>query len=206
MPASIRCALAGVTTGEWADALRGVFGEFRPPTGIDISISATEVRGQKDLIAQLRERTAATGRELGRPLKLLVGKPGLDGHSNGAEQIAVKARDVGFEVVYDGIRLTPQQIAQAAEEEGVHMVGLSILSGSHLALIKTTLQELAQRGLAHIPVIVGGIIPSEDAELLTSLGISAVYTPKDFNLNSIMGEMVDIVRQKNGLSPFGRLA
>ncbi len=206
MPASIRCAQAGVTTGEWADALRGVFGEFRPPTGIDISISTAEVRGQKDLIAQVRERTAATGRELGRPLKLLVGKPGLDGHSNGAEQIAVKARDVGFEVVYDGIRLTPQQIAQAAEEEGVHIVGLSILSGSHLDLIKAILKELAGRGLAHIPVIAGGIIPAEDVALLTSMGISAVYTPKDFNLNSIMGEMVDIVRQKNGLSPFGRLA
>ena len=147
MPSSIRCALAGVSTGEWGDALRAVFGEFRPPTGIDIAIDTREATGKKDQVTELRERVASTGNALGRPLKLLVGKPGLDGHSNGAEQVAVKARDVGFEVVYDGIRLTPQQIAQAAEEEGVHVVGLSILSGSHMELVASVLQELRSRDL-----------------------------------------------------------
>ena len=205
MPSSIRCALAGVTTGEWGDSLRAVFGEFRPPTGIDISANANDTKGNKDLVATLRERVNSTGQELGRPLKLLVGKPGLDGHSNGAEQIAVKARDVGFEVVYDGIRLTPQQIAQAAQEEGAHMVGLSILSGSHMELVKTVVQEMASRELSSVPVIAGGIIPAEDAEKLKALGLKAVYTPKDFNFNTIMGDMVDIIRKNSGLKPFGPL-
>jgi len=171
MPSSIRCALAGVTTGEWGDTLRNAFGEFRPPTGIDIAIDRRELLGKKDQVSDLRERVARTGSELGRPLKLLVGKPGLDGHSNGgldghsngAEQVAVKARDVGFEVVYDGIRLTPQQIAQAAQEEGVHLVGLSILSGSHMELVASVLEELRARDLADLPVIAGGIIPPADA-------------------------------------------
>jgi (2R)-ethylmalonyl-CoA mutase len=205
MPSSIRCALAGVSTGEWGDALRAVFGEFRPPTGIDIAIDTREVSGRKDRVADLRERVAATGGALGRPLKLLVGKPGLDGHSNGAEQVAVKARDVGFEVVYDGIRLTPQQIAQAAEEEGVHVVGLSILSGSHMELVASVLQELAARDLGQLPVVVGGIVPPEDAERLLALGVRAVYTPKDFDLNAIMGGIVDVVRERNGLEPLGAL-
>ena len=205
MPSSIRCALAGVSTGEWGDALRAVFGEFRPPTGIDIAIDTREVSGRKDRVADLRERVAATGGALGRPLKLLVGKPGLDGHSNGAEQVAVKARDVGFEVVYDGIRLTPQQIAQAAEEEGVHVVGLSILSGSHMELVASVLQELRSRDLGQLPVIVGGIIPPEDADRLLALGVRAVYTPKDFDLNAIMGGIVDVVRERNGLEPLGAL-
>jgi (2R)-ethylmalonyl-CoA mutase len=205
MPSSIRCALAGVSTGEWGDALRAVFGEFRPPTGIDIAIDTREVSGRKDRVADLRERVAATGGTLGRPLKLLVGKPGLDGHSNGAEQVAVKARDVGFEVVYDGIRLTPQQIAQAAEEEGVHVVGLSILSGSHMELVASVLQELAARDLGQLPVVVGGIIPPEDADRLLALGVRAVYTPKDFDLNAIMGGIVDVVRESNGLEPLGAL-
>jgi (2R)-ethylmalonyl-CoA mutase len=205
MPSSIRCALAGVSTGEWGDALRAVFGEFRPPTGIDIAIDTREVSGRKDRVADLRERVAATGGALGRPLKLLVGKPGLDGHSNGAEQVAVKARDVGFEVVYDGIRLTPQQIAQAAEEEGVHVVGLSILSGSHMELVASVLQELRSRDLGQVPVIVGGIIPPEDADRLLALGVRAVYTPKDFDLNAIMGGIVDVVRERNGLEPLGAL-
>ncbi len=205
MPASIRCALAGVTTGEWGDCLRAVFGEFRPPTGIDINMSG-EARGRKDAVASLRERVTETGALLGRPLKLLVGKPGLDGHSNGAEQIAVKARDVGFEVVYDGIRLTPQQIAQAAQEEGVHLVGLSVLSGSHLALVEAVMQELRERDLEGMPVILGGIVPLDDAQHLTDLGVRAVYTPKDFDLNTIMGEMVDIIRDNHGLAPYGKLA
>jgi (2R)-ethylmalonyl-CoA mutase len=205
MPSSIRCALAGVSTGEWGDALRAVFGEFRPPTGIDIAIDTREATGRKDQVTDLRERVASTGNALGRPLKLLVGKPGLDGHSNGAEQVAVKARDVGFEVVYDGIRLTPQQIAQAAEEEGVHVVGLSILSGSHMELVASVLQELRSRDLAQLPVIVGGIIPPEDAASLVALGVRAVYTPKDFDLNAIMGGIVDVVRERNGLEPLGAL-
>ena len=205
MPSSIRCALAGVSTGEWGDSLRGVFGEFRPPTGIDIAIDSREVLGKKDQVTDLRERVANTGNALGRPLKLLVGKPGLDGHSNGAEQISVKARDVGFEVVYDGIRLTPQQIAQAAQEEGVHMVGLSILSGSHMELVESVLQELRLRDLASVPVIAGGIIPREDAERLMALGVRAVYTPKDFSLNAIMGDIVDVIRECNGLDRIGLL-
>jgi (2R)-ethylmalonyl-CoA mutase len=163
MPSSIRCALAGVSTGEWGDSLRAVFGEFRPPTG-----STSPSTAAKCWARRIRSPTSGPGRQhgqaLGRPLKLLVGKPGLDGHSNGAEQVAVKARDVGFEVVYDGIRLTPQQIAQAAQEEGVHMVGLSILSGSHMELVESVLQELRLRDLANVPVIAGGIIPPEDAD------------------------------------------
>ena len=205
MPSSIRCALAGVTTGEWGDSLRAVFGEFRPPTGIDIAIDNRVVLGKKDQVTELRARVADTGNALGRPLKLLVGKPGLDGHSNGAEQVAVKARDVGFEVVYDGIRLTPQQIAQAAQEEGVHMVGLSILSGSHMELVEAVLQELRSRDLAAVPVIAGGIIPPEDAARLVAQGVRAVYTPKDFNLNTIMADMVDVIRECNGLLRIGAL-
>ena len=203
MPSSIRCALAGVSTGEWGDTLRAVFGEFRPPTGIDIAIDSRQVLGQRDLVAELRERVAETGNALGRPLKLLVGKPGLDGHSNGAEQVAVKARDIGFEVVYDGIRLTPQQIAQAAEEEGVHLVGLSILSGSHMELVEAVLRELHSRDLGSLPVIAGGIIPPNDAERLKALGVRSVYTPKDFNLNAIMVDMVDVIRECNGLQRLG---
>jgi (2R)-ethylmalonyl-CoA mutase len=205
MPSSIRCALAGVTTGEWGDSLRAVFGEFRPPTGIDISIDSREVLGKKDQVTELRTRVANTGIALGRPLKLLVGKPGLDGHSNGAEQVAVKARDVGFEVVYDGIRLTPQQIAQAAQEEGVHMVGLSILSGSHMELVEAVLQEMRLRDLATVPVIAGGIIPQEDADKLMAQGVRAIYTPKDFSLNTIMADMVDVIRESNGLERLGLL-
>ncbi len=202
MSAAIRCAKAGVTTGEWGDCLRQVFGEFRPPTGIDISIQA---KGNAEKIEQLRSRVQKTVESIGRPLKLLVGKPGLDGHSNGAEQIAVKARDVGFEVVYDGIRLTPQQIAQAAQEEGVHMVGLSILSGSHLELVKTVIDEMQSRDMKSTPVITGGIIPPEDEETLAGFGVEAVYTPKNFDMNAIMGDMVDIIRKNHGLDPYGNM-
>ena len=203
MPASIRCAHAGVTTGEWAGALREIFGEYRAPTGIDISTHDT---GKSDEVKLIRERTRRTGEELGRPLKILVGKPGLDGHSNGAEQIAVKARDVGFEVVYEGIRLTPKQIVKAAQEEGVHLIGLSVLSGSHLELVKDTMAELATVGLEDLPVIVGGIIPPEDEKSLRERGIAAVYTPKDIDMNKIMMDLVDIIRASHGLGPTGLAA
>lgn len=200
MPASIRCAHAGVTTGEWGDTLRRVFGEYRAPTGIDIAAAAPGQRAKEE---ELVRRVRATGDALGRPLKLLVGKPGLDGHSNGAEQIAVKARDVGFEVVYDGIRLTPAQIATTAFEEGVHVVGLSVLSGSHVDLAGDVVRELGARGVGEIPVVLGGIIPQEDEASLLARGIAAVYTPKDADLNRIMAEVVDLVRRRNGLDPFG---
>ena len=199
MDASIRCAHAGVTTGEWSNELRGIFGEYRAPTGIDIS---TQGMGRSDTVETLRERTQKTGEELGRPLKILVGKPGLDGHSNGAEQIAVKARDVGFEVVYEGIRLTPEQIVKAAEEEGVHLIGLSVLSGSHLELVEDALGKLAERGLSEVPVIVGGIVPTEDEQDLKAHGVAAVYTPKDSDMNRIMSDLVNIIRESNGLERF----
>jgi len=199
MPASIRCAHAGVTTGEWSSVLREIFGEYRAPTGIDIS---TQNMAGSDSVDKLREQTRRTGDELGRPLKILVGKPGLDGHSNGAEQIAVKARDVGFEVVYEGIRLTPEQIVKAAEEEGVHLIGLSVLSGSHLELVEDAMSRLHSVGLAELPVIVGGIVPPEDEVNLKSLGIAAVYTPKDSDMNLIMADLVNIIRESNGLDRY----
>ncbi len=198
MPPSIRCAHAGVTTGEWGGVLREVFGEYRAPTGIDISTSDP---GEARIIQQIRGLTQRTAEELGRPPRLLVGKPGLDGHSNGAEQIAVKARDCGFEIVYEGIRLTPEQIARAAQEEGVHLIGLSVLSGSHLELVQDIRQQLARMGLSDLPVVVGGIIPPEDARDLKAQGIAAVYTPKDIDMNRIMIDMVDIIRRSNGLAP-----
>ena len=198
MAPSIRCAHAGVTTGEWAETLRGAFGEYRAPTGIDQII----VSERSDLIDGLRQRTRETGQALGRPLRLLVGKPGLDGHSNGAEQVAVRARDVGFEVVYEGIRLTPKQIATAALEEGVHLIGLSVLSGSHVELVADVQRELAGLGLAGTPIIVGGIIPDDDALSIRNQGVAAVYTPKDADLNRIMAELVDIIRTANGLNPY----
>ncbi|MCP5416572.1 MAG: protein meaA [Chromatiaceae bacterium] len=202
MPASIRCAHAGVTTGEWSGVLRNIFGEYRAPTGIDIS---TSKMAGSDSVANLRERTRKTGEMLGRPLKILVGKPGLDGHSNGAEQIAVKARDVGFEVVYEGIRLTPEQIVKAAEEEGVHLIGLSVLSGSHLELVKDVRNRLEKVGLAEVPVIVGGIVPPEDETNLKAQGIAAVYTPKNSDMNLIMADLVDIIREANGLERYHAL-
>ncbi|NBC31876.1 MAG: protein meaA [Alphaproteobacteria bacterium] len=202
MPASIRCAHAGVTTGEWAGRLREVFGEYRAPTGIDITTHDTT---PSELVEAIRGRTRRTGEELGRPLRLLLGKPGLDGHSNGAEQIAVKARDCGFEIVYDGIRLTPEQIAKAAQEEGVHMVGLSVLSGSHIELVEDIFDKMRGVGLSDIPIVLGGIIPEEDGRQLKERGIAAVYTPKDIDLNRIMLDMVDIIRTSNGLQPYGAL-
>ena len=196
MPPSIECARAGVTTGEWSEVLREVFGEYRAPTGIDIaplSESASEA------LVLVRERVRNTGKALGRPLRLLIGKPGLDGHSNGAEQIAVKARDAGFEIVYEGIRLTPSQIARAAQEEGVHLIGLSILSGSHMELIDDIFTELQKIGAADIPVVIGGIIPEDDAVHLMQNGLKAVFTPKDMDMNSIMDAMVTIIQTAQGL-------
>ncbi len=191
MEASIACAHAGVTTGEWAGALRNVFGEYRAPTGVG---SAMAERGHVGL-ADLRARVDAVSALIGRRIKLLVGKPGLDGHSNGAEQIAVRARDCGMEVVYEGIRLTPAEIANAALEEGVHVVGLSILSGSHLPLVAEILERMRRAGLDRVPLVVGGIIPPEDAARMLGEGVARVYTPKDYDLNRIMGEIVDLVEQ-----------
>ncbi len=198
MPVSIQCARVGVTTGEWSEVLRGVFGEYRAPTGIDISPME---HGGSAALDGVRERVRKTGEELGRPLRLLIGKPGLDGHSNGAEQIAVKGRDAGFEIVYEGIRLTPAQIARAAQEEGVHLIGLSVLSGSHLELVEDINKELAKIGASDIPLIIGGIIPEEDAHRLQEQGLKAVFTPKDADMNTIMNTLVTIIRDANGLEP-----
>jgi (2R)-ethylmalonyl-CoA mutase len=196
MPATLECARAGVTTGEWAGVLREVFGEYRAPTGV----SAASGGGEADeALIDIRERVRATGEELGGRLRFLVGKPGLDGHSNGAEQIAVRARDAGFEVIYQGIRLTPAQIVSAAVEEDVHVVGLSVLSGSHLQVVPAVLQGLEDAGLDDVPVIVGGIIPDSDARRLRELGVARVFTPKDFGLTEIMGQVVDVVREANDL-------
>ena len=191
MPPSIRAAHAGVTTGEWSDVLRRLFGEYRAPTGI----VAREGIGGSEQTASVRDRVHSLAVKLGRPLKILVGKPGLDGHSNGAEQIAVKARDVGMEVVYDGIRLAPDEIASSARDEGVHLVGLSILSGSHCVLVTDVLDRLNKAGLGDIPVVVGGIIPEDDAEQLRQAGVSRVYTPKDFDLTRIMSDIVEVVEE-----------
>jgi (2R)-ethylmalonyl-CoA mutase len=185
----VRCAHAGVTTGEWADTLRAVFGEYRAPTGVD---SAVAPRTEEAGLAALRKRVDDVSRALGRRLKLLVGKPGLDGHSSGAEQIAIFAREAGFEVVYQGIRMTSDELVNAALQEGVHLIGLSILSGSHLALAP----EIARR--ARVPVIVGGIIPEEDAAKLRAEGIAAVYTPRDFDVLRILREMVEIAAAAHG--------
>ncbi|MFE4719078.1 protein meaA [Streptomyces sp. NPDC056728] len=200
MEATLECARAGVTTGEWSEALREVFGEFRAPTGVSSApVAVTAQEGTP--LALVREKVRRTGDELGGKLRLLVGKPGLDGHSNGAEQIAVRARDAGFEVVYQGIRLTPEQIVSAALAEDVHCVGLSILSGSHSALVPDVLERLREAGAAEIPVIVGGIIPNGDAEDLKRAGVAAVFTPKDFGITEIIGRIVDEIRQANQLDP-----
>ncbi|MGI6875833.1 protein meaA [Amycolatopsis sp. 3B14] len=193
--ATLACAAAGVTTGEWAGALREEFGEYRAPTGV----SAAAMSGDAAELSRVRDRVRATGEELGEKLRILVGKPGLDGHSNGAEQVAVRARDVGFEVIYQGIRLTPEQIVAAAVQEGVHVVGLSVLSGSHLEVVPQVVDGLRAAGAGDIPVIVGGIIPPEDARLLTERGIARVFTPKDYELTEIMDEIVSVVRERHEL-------
>ncbi|MDX6220935.1 MAG: ethylmalonyl-CoA mutase [Frankiales bacterium] len=197
MEATLACARVGVTTGEWAGALREVFGEYRAPTGV----AGATVGGEAgEAIAAIRRRVKQTSEELGSRIRFLVGKPGLDGHSNGAEQIAVRGRDVGFEVVYQGIRLTPSQIVAAAVEEDVHVVGLSILSGSHMEAVPAVLNGLREAGAGDVPVIVGGIIPEGDAARLKELGVAAVFTPKDFDLTTVMGQIVDVVRSANGLA------
>jgi len=189
MPTSIAAAKAGATTGEWSEALRTIYGEFRAPTGVSGAIS----NATGDDLDAVRAKVSAAAAKLGRPLKILVGKPGLDGHSNGAEQIAVAARDCGMEVIYEGIRLTPDQIVSAALEESVHLVGLSILSGSHVSLATDVVKKLKDIGLSSVPVVVGGIIPPEDSDNLKKHGIAATYTPKDFDMIGIMADMVDII-------------
>jgi len=188
MEPSIAAAKAGVTTGEWGQVLREVFGEYRAPTGV-----GRAARAETGDLAPIRAEVENVSRRLGRRIKFLVGKPGLDGHSNGAEQIAVRARDCGMEVVYEGIRLTPAEIVNAALEEGVHVVGLSILSGSHIPLVTEVMERMRAEGLDDVPVIVGGIIPPEDEAQLKKAGVAAVYTPKDFQLNAIMADIVRIV-------------
>jgi (2R)-ethylmalonyl-CoA mutase len=191
MAATLECARAGVTTGEWSGALREVFGEYRAPTGV--TGEAPTSQGDAGL-REVRDAVRSAGSELGGRLRLLIGKPGLDGHSNGAEQVAVRARDAGFEVVYQGIRLTPEQIVEAAVAEDVHCVGLSVLSGSHLELVPQVLDGLRAAGAGDVPVVVGGIIPDTDARTLRGLGVAAVFTPKDFSLTQMMREIVDIIR------------
>jgi ethylmalonyl-CoA mutase len=196
MEATLTAARAGATTGEWASALREAFGEFRAPTGVG---EAAAGPADSAALEELREEVDRVSDALGRRLKLLVGKPGLDGHSNGAEQIAVRARDIGMDVVYEGIRLTPSQIAASALQEGVHVVGLSILSGSHRELIPTVVQTLRDRGV-DAPVVVGGIIPEADVEPLRAAGVAAVYTPKDFDLTRIMRDIVALVAERHGVA------
>ncbi|MCF8557160.1 MAG: protein meaA [Candidatus Nanopelagicales bacterium] len=197
MDASLECARAGVTTGEWAGTLRGIFGEYRAPTGVSGSIAASDREG----LSELRAAVAATGDELGHRLRMLVGKPGLDGHSNGAEQVAVAARDAGFEVIYQGIRLTPEQIVAAAVQEDVDCVGLSILSGSHLQLVPQIVDGMRAAGLDDVPIVLGGIIPDQDATSLLSNGIAAVFTPKDYDLTEVMTRVLNVVRTSKNLQP-----
>jgi len=196
MPATLECARVGVTTGEWAHALREVFGEYRAPTGVTDAVASGPAGSA---LASVRERVRAAGEEIGGRLRMLVGKPGLDGHSNGAEQVAVRARDVGFEVIYQGIRLTPAQIVAAAVQEGVHVVGLSVLSGSHLEVVPAVVDGLRAAGVHDVPVVVGGIIPPEDAATLRERGVAKVFTPKDFELTQIMDDIVSVIRAAHGL-------
>jgi ethylmalonyl-CoA mutase len=194
MPASIEAARAGATTGEWSQALRDAFGEYRAPTGVG---EAAATWGED--LAELRDEVERVSDQLGRRIKFLVGKPGLDGHSNGAEQIAVRARDAGMDVVYEGIRLTPSQIAVSARQEGVHVIGLSILSGSHAELIPAVLGALRDAGIEDVPVVVGGIIPDTDAAALRDAGVAAVYTPKDWDLNQMMRDIIGLVAARHSI-------
>ncbi|HET6153370.1 MAG TPA: protein meaA [Marmoricola sp.] len=197
MTATLAAARSGATTGEWAGTLREVFGEFRAPTGVAGAVGVAEAGAE---LTAVREAVTATSDELGGRLRLLVGKPGLDGHSNGAEQVAVRARDAGFEVIYQGIRLTPQEIVAAAIAEDVHCIGLSILSGSHMELVPDVLDLMKAEGIADIPVIVGGIIPESDGKKLVDLGVAMVFTPKDFSLTQAMAGIVNAIRAANGLT------
>ena len=187
MEPSITCAKAGVTTGEWAAQMRAVFGEYRGPTGVSRSVS-----NKTEGLDEIRDAVNAVSDKLGRRLRFLVGKPGLDGHSNGAEQIAFRARDCGMEIDYEGIRLTPEEIVKSASEGQAHVIGLSILSGSHMPLMADLMERLRAAGLGHIPVVVGGIIPEDDAKRLGEIGVARVYTPKDFELNRIMMDIVTL--------------
>jgi (2R)-ethylmalonyl-CoA mutase len=194
MPPSIEAAKAGVTTGEWAAVLRQVLGEYRAPTGVaGARVADAGANGRSEQIQHLRAELARLEKTLGRRPKMLVGKPGLDGHSNGAEQIALKARDVGFEVVYEGIRVSPERLVASALEEGVHVIGISILSGSHLELVPEIVKRARDAGLGDVPIVVGGIIPEADAKRLEQAGVARVYTPKDFELNAIMDDLVKLV-------------
>ncbi|MEH3052739.1 MAG: protein meaA [Patulibacter minatonensis] len=195
MPASIAAAKAGVTTGEWSQALRDAFGEYRGPTGVGEATAGPA----SDEIEALREQVAQLGETLGRTPKVLVGKPGLDGHSNGSEQIAVRARDAGFDVVYEGIRLTPEQIVRSAVDEGVHLVALSILSGSHMELIPTVVNLLREAGV-DVPVVAGGIIPEADHQPLLDAGVARIYTPKDYDITQIMRDMTELIAEHAGVS------
>jgi (2R)-ethylmalonyl-CoA mutase len=197
MPATIAAARAGATTGEWSKTLRDTFGEYRAPTGV--GEAAGSIGDDADLEA-LRDKVDQVSEAIGRRVRILVGKPGLDGHSNGAEQIAVRARDVGMDVVYEGIRLTPSQIAASALQEGVNVIGLSILSGSHREMIPSVIDALNAAGAGDVPVVVGGIIPDQDVPELKDAGVAAVYTPKDYDLTKIMGEIVDLVAERNGVA------
>lgn len=188
MPPSVTCARAGVTTGEWSDVIRSVFGQYRGPTGVSSNPS-----NRTEGLDELREQVNLVSTALGRRLKFLVGKPGLDGHSNGAEQIATRARDCGMDISYEGIRLTPDEIVEAAAKNEAHVIGLSILSGSHIPLVRDVITKLKIAGLNHIPVIAGGIIPEDDANELRAMGVAKVYTPKDFELNKIMSDIVALV-------------
>src|SRR4029450_6306789 len=204
LPATIEAAKAGATTGEWAGVLREVFGDYRAPTGVAGAAGGGGGTGGRvgravdngALLVQVRERVAKVSEEIGHPIRILVGKPGLDGHSNGAEQIAVRARDVGMEVIYQGIRLTPEQIAKSAVEEDVDVVGLSILSESHRDLVPRVV-ELLRTDEADIPVVVGGIIPAADAAAMREAGVDGIYPPKDFEINRIMGEIADLVAERH---------
>ena len=198
VPASVDLAQAGGTVGEWAGALRDVFGEYRAPTGV----GGAHAPVGPDL-ARARERVQAGARSLGHPIRILVGKPGLDGHSNGAEQIAVAARDAGMEVIYQGIRLTPEQIAAAARDEDVDLVGLSVLSGSHRDLVPETVRLLREAGV-DAPVVVGGIIPESDQAALMEVGVARVYTPKDFRISEIVAELADLVVDRSEPTTYAR--
>jgi len=197
MPSTIEAARVGATTGEWSQALRDAFGEYRAPTGVG---EASGAGSDDPELEPLRDQVDTVSDALGRRLRILVGKPGLDGHSNGAEQIAVRARDAGMDVVYEGIRLTPSQIAASAVQEGVHVIGLSILSGSHRELIPSVIDALTDAGAGDVPVVVGGIIPDQDVPELKAAGVAAVYTPKDYDLNRIIGEIVALVAERNGVT------